>query len=607
MGVPAISPDGSQLAFLSHREGEPLLIITNLGDGTGVLIDTSEVKTRAIRWAGDHTVLLTASETGRFAGYRGEYEISRVFAVDTVGDLNIRQIPRNGRLIGVNVGLSHVVAVDWDQERLLMPVRSPDDRLNLLSVDLGSGRARMVARGSTSTRDWIVDGTGEPTMRLDYSNARNRLRIRRFIDDEWKIVVDEAAEIPNISPLGLTRDTGELAVGVRFTTPGVSGVYAMSAESGEITRLLIENPDYDIEDVIIDPYTSYVLGAHIQTKSAETIWIDPDFQEQQELLDAAFTNMSARIVSWSRDRSRLIVRVENGATAPIYYLFDVAERRARAIGAAYPALVEARLPSRQPFSYKARDGQTIPGYLTLPADLDPHNLPLVLLPHGGPEARDTGGFHYLAHFIASHGYAVLQPNFRGSEGFGLAWRDAGRGSWGTGTMQHDLTDGVTALIEAGTVDPERVCIVGASYGGYAALAGATFTPEVYACAAAIAPVSNVARFLADKRQQFGRRHWLIEYWDRVLGGDEDSQRRHLREISPALHAENVRAPILLLHGRDDTVVEISQSNRMERALRRAGADVRLVRLDGEDHWLSTTETRTQVLMELESFLAEHLE
>jgi len=221
--------------------------------------------------------------------------------------------------------------------------------------------------------------------------------------------------------------------------------------------------------------------------------------------------------------------------------------------------------------------------------------------------RDVDGFDWLAHFVASRGYAVLQPNYRGSDGYGRAWEEAGYGGWGIGVMQHDLTDGVAALVAAGIADPQRVCIVGASYGGYAALAGAAFTPELYRCAVSINGVADLRdiHVLYTSRRDF--RSAAVTYWERSVGVEgERSARSKLEAASPARHVERVQAAVLLVHGRDDSVVPIGQSRDMERALRAAGKTVQLVELEGEDHWLSDAPTRLQTLAALENFLAEHL-
>jgi dipeptidyl aminopeptidase/acylaminoacyl peptidase len=206
--------------------------------------------------------------------------------------------------------------------------------------------------------------------------------------------------------------------------------------------------------------------------------------------------------------------------------------------------------------------------------------------------------------LASRGYAVLQPNFRGSTGYGASWERAGWGQWG-GLMQTDVEDGVAVVIRAHLVDARRVCIVGASYGGYAALAGVTLTPDRYQCAASIAGVSDLNAMLL--QEAAATRHDSIssDYW-RLSIGDRQEDRERIRSVSPVNLAARVQIPVLLMHGTDDTVVPIDQSRRMLRALQSAGKDVRFVELRGDDHWLSDAETRTQMLRELETFLAQHL-
>ena len=224
----------------------------------------------------------------------------------------------------------------------------------------------------------------------------------------------------------------------------------------------------------------------------------------------------------------------------------------------------------------------------------PRNLPLIVLPHGGPHTRDLPGFDWLSQALASRGYAVLQPQFRGSAGFGWDLLSAGFGEFGR-KMQTDLSDGVRALAAKGTIDPKRVCIVGASYGGYAAMAGATMDTGVYRCAVADAGLSDLHDFMRYMQRRSERSDNLnVRFWDRFLGvsGTDDPA---LDAISPIKHVDKATIPILLIHGRDDTVVPIAQSVDMADALKEAGKQVELVKLDGEDHWLSRSETRFQML------------
>jgi dipeptidyl aminopeptidase/acylaminoacyl peptidase len=243
--------------------------------------------------------------------------------------------------------------------------------------------------------------------------------------------------------------------------------------------------------------------------------------------------------------------------------------------------------------------------LTLPIG-ERTNLPLVLLPHGGPHGpRDDFSFDWWATFLASRGYAVLQPNYRGSGGYGVAWQEAGYRQWG-GLMQHDLEDGVDALARAGIIDPARVCIVGGSYGGYATLAGVTMTPDRYRCGASVAGVSDLSQMLLETERRTGGDDSMSSDWWRQSIGDREEDRAAVRAASPVNLADRVTAPVLLIHGTDDTVVSIDQSRRMLRALEGAGKEVRFVELRGDDHWLSDASTRIQTLREIESFLARHL-
>jgi dipeptidyl aminopeptidase/acylaminoacyl peptidase len=288
----------------------------------------------------------------------------------------------------------------------------------------------------------------------------------------------------------------------------------------------------------------------------------------------------------------------------VYYLVDFSRGTADVVGDHYPALEKVKHGEVRALTYKARDGYDIPAYLTLPPDAPNEKLPLVVMPHGGPESRDETEFDPFAQFLASRGYAVLQPQFRGSTGFGEAHRLAGYQQWG-GLMQDDVSDGVKALVEQGLADPRRVCIIGLSYGGYAALAGAVFTPELYACAASINGVSDLPAMLGHVAKKHGKESDSLNYWRRHIGGAATDA--HVVARSPARGAQHVRAPILLIHGADDTIVPMSQSEAMARALKDVGKPHTLVKLAGEDHWLSRSETRTRVLKELEAFLAAHLQ
>lgn len=250
-------------------------------------------------------------------------------------------------------------------------------------------------------------------------------------------------------------------------------------------------------------------------------------------------------------------------------------------------------------TYRAADGLQIHGYLTLPTGKD-KGLPLVVLPHGGPASRDTIDFDYWAQALASRGYAVLQANFRGSTGYGNDFLEAGFGQWGR-KMQTDLSDGVRFLAANGTIDAKRVCIVGGSYGGYAALAGAAIDTGVYRCAASIAGISDLHRMLKSEKQSAEA---AFRYFKQFIGADNANDPK-LDQVSPLQQIGKIEIPVLLIHGKDDTVVPFEQSRIMADALKKAGRPVDFVILDGEDHWLSSGVTRLKMLQAVTAFLEKN--
>jgi dipeptidyl aminopeptidase/acylaminoacyl peptidase len=253
--------------------------------------------------------------------------------------------------------------------------------------------------------------------------------------------------------------------------------------------------------------------------------------------------------------------------------------------------------------WKAADGLALRGVLTLPTGRTAKNLPLVVLPHGGPEARDYPVFDWWAQAFAARGYAVFQPNFRGSAGYGVAFRNAGFGQWGR-KMQTDISDGVAELARQGVIDPKRACIVGGSYGGYAALAGVTVQQGLYRCAVSVAGVSDPGGLLRDDRARGGGASTTTRYW-RTFMGATSLMETELNTISPLKLASRADAPILLIHGKDDTVVPPQQSAAMEAALQQAGKTVELIWMPGEDHWLSRDATRVQMLTSAVAFVEKY--
>ncbi|MDO9337399.1 MAG: S9 family peptidase [Caulobacter sp.] len=419
----------------------------------------------------------------------------------------------------------------------------------------------------------------------------------------WKLFDRARYDLPLDQAVQGYSDPDDAIVLLRATGEGVEVVSRKLADGTE-TVLGPQIPSLHPE-VVWDPYLSAPVAIVTGEERPVYQWLDPQLGAVHAKLGRVFKGKSVLLSSWSRDRSRYLIRVDAPDTVPQWLLFETAGNQVSPIGHEYPDLSEAPMGSTRWLTYKARDGLEIPAYLTLPPGLAAGiKPPLVVLPHGGPAARDEFEFDWWAQFLASRGYAVLRPQFRGSEGFGAAFERAGDGEWG-GKMQTDLLDGVAQLAKDGVIDPKRVCIVGASYGGYAALAGVSLHPDDYRCAVSVAGISDIGLMLLDTRRAGGADSPGLQYWRRVAG-DSRATPGILAATSPAKQAAKIKAPVLLIHGAEDTVVDINQSRTMEAAMKASRGDVQFVVLPGDDHYLSSSETRTRMLEAVDVFLAKHL-
>jgi dienelactone hydrolase len=476
-------------------------------------------------------------------------------------------------------------------------------KLSVYRVNLDTGNGTAVETANGQTRGFVLDERGATIARVDINDDKNRWRLFAYEGGKDRMILEQVSEMGlPLSMYGLLED-GRLAAIDPHEEGKRDTLLAIDLKTGKSATVegLQRTPGSDVWP-IGDPWRHRVIGVGWTEDLPKQQFFDAElakiYADVQPLFNSGYVTMQ----SWSRDRARVLLFGEKANDAGAYYVYDTASKKLRALGKLYPKLTTPEhLGERQAIKFRARDGTQIPAYLTLPAGVEPKKLPLVLLVHGGPHARDNFTFDWWASFLASRGYAVLQPNFRGSTGYGYDWFNAGRNGWGDGVMQTDVEDGAAALVKTGYVDAARICIVGASYGGYAALAGATVTPDRYACAASINGLSDPEDMLK-KVERVAGTSMEAEWWRKSMGSDMD----HLRKVSPIRQAEHAKIPILLLHGIEDSVVPVEQSRAMNKKLLNAKRNVRFVELGGDDHWLSSASTRTQMLQELETFLAQSL-
>jgi dipeptidyl aminopeptidase/acylaminoacyl peptidase len=472
--------------------------------------------------------------------------------------------------------------------------------LSLFKVDVTSGDTEMVFHGSPQTIELVTDGHGHLIGQIDQSpdDLKNH-----YIVGARELTTFDANGGDYLDIAGIAYDGSSLAA-TSFGSSDTRGLYAYKFGDANLGAALFSDPNHDLIDYTIDDWTGRLGSVSWADDKVEYRYFDPAVEHIKQRIERALPGQSIAILSRDQASANYVVSAESSKNPTTYYIFNVAGGQLSIVGSAYPALSAADLGEQRPYVYKSKDGTEIHGYLTLPPGKAPKNLPVVVFPHGGPEARDTLGFDWWAQFMASRGYAVLQPNFRGSSGYGRNFRDAGDGQW-TGKVLEDINGGLEQLVNDGIADPKRACIVGASYGGYAALAAATFTPEHYACAVSYAGVSDLSLDLNRTARNTGDHSQALSIWEKRMGaGRFDGSK--LASMSPAAHADQVRAPILLIHSDKDITVDIEQSEREQSALQSAGKSVQFVKLAGEDHYLLQSATRIQMLKALEPFLAAHI-
>jgi len=620
-----ISPDGQTIAVLQNSAGEATVVFINLRnpEATPTGVPLGAVKARSMKWVDSDYLLLLASDAKNAAFISGVQatELYRWISISK-DERKLKMLFKQDAGFYVASAGSIVATTPGTPEDAVFARWTPDaraakqspgrlggldigDGYSLFNVNVRTGRERITYRGQSDTWDWVVDENGEAILRIDFDQQRNKRHVyrRRAKNKTFEHLATIEAEYG--SPQNITfYGIGETSNEVLATTYGEQdtvGLYGYDISTGKIARTVFSNDEYDVTGVQYDTEKATVTAVYFTDDFPRAFHLDPDDQSLQDNLARALPGAMPYIASKSLSGDKMIIWATYPDRPSDIYLFDKPTRNLALFSSTRPGLAETAYGQKEKFTYASPDDLNIDGYLTIPVSAEKNNLPLIVLPHGGPESRDDQSFDWWAFFYAARGYAVYQPNFRGSHGYGLKFREAGYGEWGR-KMQDDITNGVQKLISDGIVDENRICIVGGSYGGYAALAGATLTPDLYACAVSVNGVSDLPSMIGDAAQNSSIG---ADYWERRIGSRFRNS-EELAVVSPARRAASAGAPIMLIHGKDDTVVPFYQSEIMRDALEMAGKPHEFIELPGEDHWLSSGETRTEMLRASIEFIDRHI-
>lgn len=607
----SLSPDGRHIAYLAPYQGQGSRLYTvNLASGESVqatAVDGRSQRLGTCGWVSAERLVCTV-----FALRRVQTDVagaSRFVALDRDGS-NIVVLGEREWRTGNGVGLRQVI--DWhagDGETVLMSSRlaagagRANSGLGVIRIDTRSNASNIVQPPIMAAANFLADGRGRVTMqaaqrvRGETGMASDELeyRYRRRGSDDWQTFgVYNFVTRDGMSPLAVAPEAE--AVYVLDKLNGRAALYRVALDGSMQRQLLVSHDQVDVDGVLRLGRRGRIIGATYATEARQAVYFDPEFRDLAAQLSRALPNLPLiRFVGASDDESVLLIWAGSDRDPGRYFTYAKSDRRLNEIMLARPQLENTTLAEVRSVSFPAEDGTSIPGYLTLPPGSSGRGLPAIVMPHGGPASRDEWGFDWLAQYYANRGFAVLQPNFRGSAGYGDQWfRSNGFQSWRLAVG--DVNDAGRWLVAQGIADPAKLGIVGWSYGGYAALQSAVLDPSLYRAIVAIAPVSDLELLREEARG------WS----DFRLMRDFIGSGPHVRAGSPAQNASAFRAPTLIFHGDHDTNVDIRHGRLMRDRLRDAGRPVELVVFPGLDHQIEDSEARARMLRESDVFLRRSL-
>ena len=603
---PNLSPSGNKIAFIRNYQSPEIALLTTVDLLTGkkqhiIKSDNEERKIRWFTWVNEKTLLVSIVFAAK--RYQTDTTETRLLAIDIDADVPVqRQVVRTKRGMYDDGHVSQfqdsvVSFLPDDPEHVLIELDL--DIANLPSVykiNVNTGRKSRITRGKMSVRSWMADRQGNLRLgeALNYKTGEAAIRVRIGDDNKWhKMFEFNALEAPGITPLGFAKDPNILYYNAyQNDKKALFKIHLLSKE----TTLVFSDDNYDVDgSLIYSKKTNDVIGIYHSNSDDGRIYWDESIIDFQTSLNKALPDSDVYLVDFSRDENIYLIYTENDYTPGVYYIGNRKDKSVTPVFEQYPALVPEVLTEHTFVTYTARDGTELEGYLTLPLDVV-GPVPTILHPHGGPGARESDGFDYWTSFFANRGYAVFRPNFRGSTGYGYEFAQSQMKGWGL-TMQDDLTDAANWLVDQKIAKADAMCIVGASYGGYAAAMAAVKTPELFQCAVSFAGVTNLKQLVIRSRKYTNNK-----FVKNQMGDDSND----LKARSPYYQAQKVKIPMLFLHGEDDRVVDVEQSRMMVEELQDLDKWVKYVEFENGDHYLSIQRNRHAAFKAMDAFLKTHL-
>lgn len=604
-----LSPSGNRLVFIQNSAldgGASILSMIDIEkkERKNLLFsDNEKIKFNWFQWANDDIILVS----GKFESKQGAtlFHQTRLLKIDVRANDPEPQALIKPRSKTVYSGNTFVQfqdnVIDWlpdDPKHILMQIDLDSYALpSVFKVNVYTKRKSRVERGKKDIRHWITDQQG--VVRIGMSRIFDETVVtylhRKDEDSKFDVLFEgDFLSENDIDILGFALDPNVLYY--RAYNDNYKAIFRMDLTSKE-SELVLAHDKYDVGSTLIYSYkTRDVIGVYDPYSETGKYYFDEADYKLARALKTAMEGKQVSIVSMDRNENRYIANVQAANTPPLYFIGDREKESLSYLFSQYPKLDNVTFPEHELVTYRAQDGTSIEGYLTLPLH-GKKPFATVIHPHGGPGVRDFDGFDPWVSYMTNRGYAVFRPNFRGSSGFGYEFAQAQMGRWGL-EMQDDISDAAKWLVDEGISDPKKLCIFGASYGGYAAQMAAIKTPDLFTCAVSFAGVSDLERLYRDTKRFLGGKSIA-----KIQIGDERQDRK---ARSPINAVDKITIPMLIMHGEEDVVVNVNQSRRLIDKFEDAGVDYKYVEFERGNHHLSIQHNRTQFFEELNSFFQMHL-
>ncbi len=604
-----LSPDGKWLAAIAPREGKYNLKTIRLSDRK--LFGCSEEDENEVynfTWISNERLLFWMKD--RYNSPNGGlYAVNRDGTKPKVLNLSFKKSGEFGGRVFKVVALFDPL-ID-EGEDILVEIRKGGGSFreersfygNIVRLNTLTGKEERVVYNRGDILRFVADREKKIRIGVAQHGLIETILHRRETNSEWEEVYSGDFRTA-IEPLGFGTNPDILYVAA--PNGDKRALFPFNLKTKKLGQMIFAHPTYDVPagPPIVSEKTGKVLGVRYGAERLQVYWFAKEYQQYQAMIDNALPGMANDIKNWSRAEDRILFHSHSDRTIGAYYLLDVSDKKKPSMEKLYDLagwIDSAKMSPMKPIQYTARDGLVIHGFLTIPNGSDSKNLPLIVNPHGGPSARDYWGWNADVQFLANRGYAVFQPNFRGSTGYGRKLLTAGYREWG-GAMQDDITDGVKHLIKEGIADPRRIGIYGASYGGYATMAGLCFTPEMYRCGINYVGVTDIDLIL----KEYPLPKKINDAIDAVMIADRKKDKDWIKSRSIQNNIGNVKAPVLMAYGMKDWRVPPKHGRILKRALDRNDITNKLIIKANEGHGYRNEKNVFEFYREVDAFLEQHM-